>query len=460
MSSPGERAFFGTDGIRGLAGQWPVTPDVALRVGMAVGAHFGRGGSVVIGKDTRRSGYMIETALASGLCAVGNDVMLVGPLPTPGIAYITRSMRADAGVVVSASHNPFADNGIKIFAGDGFKLPDEVEAHLEQLMAPGALDGRMAVGGSVGRARRIDDAAGRYVTHLKSAVPSDVDLEGLTIVVDAAHGAAYRVAPAVLEELGAKVIAIGAAPDGTNINERVGATHPEALVAAVRAHGADVGLALDGDADRSIFVDAAGQIVDGDAILAMCARDMHQRGVLRGGGVVATVMSNLGLERSLAEVGLSLVRTPVGDRYVVEAMRRGGFNLGGEQSGHLVFLDVATTGDGVAAALQVLTIMRRTGTPLAALAQVMQRLPQVLHNVAVQRREPLDRLPQTTRAMRRIEQELGDEGRLLVRYSGTENKLRIMLEGPDEARLRAVAEELGELARRELAGTAAAEAGG
>lgn len=445
-----ERQLFGTDGIRGPAGVAPMTPDMALRLGMAVAAHFGKRGSVVIGKDTRLSGYMFETALAAGVCAMGAEVLLVGPLPTPGIAYITRSMRADAGVVISASHNPFADNGIKLFAADGFKLPDDVEAELEELMQPGALDHRVARGADIGKAARIDDAAGRYLTHLKHAFPARYKLDGLKIVVDCAHGAAYKVAPTVLRELGAEVIALGVHPDGVNINDACGAVHPEAMCRAVVEHGADLGLALDGDADRVVFSDAQGRLVDGDAILAICARALHGQGELRGGVVVATIMSNMGLERCLADAGISVVRTPVGDRYVVEAMVQGAYNLGGEQSGHLVFLDHGTTGDGMIAALQVLAIMQASGRPLAELAAVMVRYPQLLRAIPVAEKVPLERLPGLGAIVRGVEEELGREGRVVVRYSGTESKLRVMLEGPDLARLEEYAGRIGEAAVREL----------
>ncbi|MEZ4453633.1 MAG: phosphoglucosamine mutase [Nannocystaceae bacterium] len=444
------RRLFGTDGIRGPANISPMTPDVALRLGMAVAAHFGRHGRVVIGKDTRLSGYMFETAIASGVCAMGAEVMLVGPLPTPGIAYITRSMRADAGVVISASHNPFEDNGIKLFAADGFKLPDEVEAELEGLMEPGVLEPRVARGREIGKAARIDDAGGRYVTHLKHAFPGELSLDDLKIVVDCAHGAAYRVAPAVLHELGATVIPIGNHPDGTNINDGVGAVHPRAMCAAVLEHGADLGIALDGDADRVVFCDRRGAVIDGDAILAICARDLHARGALRSGAVVATIMSNMGLGRCLARDGIRVVQTAVGDRYVVEAMISGGHNLGGEQSGHVVFLDHATTGDGVLAALQVLSVMLRSGKGLAELASAMVRYPQVLRGIVVPRKVPLEELPGLDAVVRGIARELGDEGRVVVRYSGTEPKLRVMLEGPDAARLEDYAGRIGEAARVEI----------
>ena len=446
------RTLFGTDGIRGTANVAPMTSETALRVGMAVAAHFGKNGQVVVGKDTRLSGYMLETALASGLSAMGADVMLVGPLPTPGIAYVTQSMRADAGVVISASHNSYEDNGIKLFAADGFKLPDDVEAELERLMSSDELERSRAVGRDIGKARRIDDAAGRYITHLKHAFPTGESLDDLRIVVDCAHGAAYRIAPAVFAELGAHVVEMATDPDGTNINDGCGAMYPEAMAAKVRETGADMGLALDGDADRVVISDENGHLIDGDTILAMCARDMEQRGELRGGGVVATVMSNLGLDRSLAEVGLALHRTPVGDRYVVEAMRSGGFNLGGEQSGHLLFLDHATTGDGIIAALQVLTIMRRTGTPLSQLSAVVHPFPQISASYAVAHKAPLDDLPALQRVMRDVERELGVDGRVLVRYSGTENKLRVMVEGPDAIRVREFVDRIGDAALRVLGG--------
>ncbi|MCA9653642.1 MAG: phosphoglucosamine mutase [Myxococcales bacterium] len=444
-----ERRFFGTDGIRGEANTAPMTPETAMRVGMAVAAHFGRDGTIVVGKDTRLSGYLLESALASGLCALGADVTFVGPLPTPGIAYITQSLRASAGVVISASHNHFADNGIKLFAGDGYKLPDEVEARLEALM-DADLESLRARGSEIGRAFRLEDAGGRYLTHVKQAFSSRHDLDGLRIVVDCAHGAAYRVAPTVLRELGAEVIALGCEPDGTNINDGHGAMHPERVQEAVREHGADLGLALDGDADRAVMCDEHGQVVDGDAIMCMCARDMALRGRLRGGAVVATVMSNLGLERSLEEVGLQLVRTPVGDRYVVEAMRAGGYNLGGEQSGHLVFIDHATTGDGLVAALQVLSIIRSTGSPLSKLAGVMTRFPQITRSLRVARKTPIDTVPRLARAIREVEAELGDSGRVLVRYSGTEAKLRVMVEAADEGSIDGWIDGILEIAAKEL----------
>jgi phosphoglucosamine mutase len=388
---------------------------------------------------------------------MGVDVMLCGPLPTPGIAFLTGSMRADAGVVISASHNPYQDNGIKFFSRDGFKLPDEMERRIERLVLDEA-DDRQAVGframrptaNRIGKARRIDDAIGRYVVFLKSLFPRDLALDGLTVVADCAHGAAYQVAPAVLEELGAKVVALGVRPDGKNINERCGAVHPEGMARAVVRHGAHIGLALDGDADRVIMADEKGRIVDGDAIMALLGRDLLGRKALAKRTVVATVMSSVGLERSLAEVGGRVVRTAVGDRYVVEEMRRSGYNFGGEQSGHLIFLDHVTTGDGVAAALSVLAVMQRSGRPLSELTRCFEAVPQALVNVAVRERRPPERVPEVARAIAGAERALGREGRVLVRLSGTENKARVLVEGPDARRIRALAEDISERIRRAL----------
>ncbi|MEZ4368211.1 MAG: phosphoglucosamine mutase [Kofleriaceae bacterium] len=445
------RTLFGTDGVRGVANLEPMTPETATRLGMAVAARLrqpGRHTRIVIGKDTRLSGYMFETALASGIVSMGADVWLTGPLPTPGIAFITSSMRCDAGVVISASHNPYQDNGIKLFARDGFKLPDSVEAEIEALMASPELLDQRAAPGDIGYSRKIDDARGRYVVFCKTTFPSELTLDGLTIVVDGAHGAGYRVGPAVFEELGARVIAIHTNPNGKNINDRCGALHPETMGEAVRLHGADLGVALDGDADRLVLCDEHGAIVDGDAVMALCATRMLAEGTLAKGTLVTTVMSNLGLEHAIRRAGGQLVRTGVGDRYVVEEMRRGGYNLGGEQSGHLVFLDHATTGDGIVAALRVLAILRREGKPLSELAAVMTRTPQVLVNFAVGRKRPLDELPAVQALIAATERELGTDGRVLVRYSGTEAKARVMIEGPDPARIQAMADDIaGELAR-------------
>ncbi|HEX3770284.1 MAG TPA: phosphoglucosamine mutase [Polyangiaceae bacterium] len=446
------RNLFGTDGIRGIANEHPMTPELALQLGRAVTFVAGRGKThvprVIIGKDTRLSGYMLEQAIASGVCAMGGRVMLCGPMPTPAIAHLTVSMRADAGIVISASHNPYQDNGIKVFGADGFKLPDEAESEIESFIADDRLLGRRSTGPGIGRAEKLEDARGRYVVFLKQTFPRDLSLDGVRVVVDAAHGAAYRVAPLVLQELGAIVTAIGVKPNGVNINKDAGALHPENVRAEVVKRGAAIGIALDGDADRVIVVDEKGQIVDGDCLLAMCAAAMAADDTLRKKTVVATVMSNLGLERAMARAGGKLVRTQVGDRYVVEAMRAGGYNLGGEQSGHLVFLDHASTGDGLLGGLQVLALMLRTGLPLSELAQrAMERVPQVLENVTLPARRPLEEMPRLADLTAKIVKTLGGEGRVLVRWSGTEPKLRIMLEGPREDRIRTWAKELAEAAR-------------
>jgi phosphoglucosamine mutase len=451
------RKLFGTDGIRGVANQDPMTAEVALRLGQAVAQRFrhpSRPGRIVIGKDTRLSGYMLESALVAGIVTAGADVMLVGPLPTPGIAFITSSMRADAGVVISASHNPYQDNGIKIFAADGFKLPDEVEADLEQRMsdiAAGAGGGR-AEAGAIGKAVRIDDAQGRYVQFLKHAFPKERTLDGIKVVVDCANGAAYHVAPRVFEELGAEVVALGVHPDGRNINDGCGAMHPERMAAEVRRVGAQLGVALDGDADRLILADETGAVVDGDQIMAILGTRMLARGTLPHKTVVATVMSNLGLERALVAKGGKLRRTAVGDRYVVETMRAEGLLLGGEQSGHIIFLDHATTGDGVVAALRVLAAVIEEGQPLSELSRrSMVRYPQVLLNFAVARRRPFEDMPAVQKIIARVETDLGAEGRVVVRYSGTESKARVMIEGTDLANIRARAEEIADTLKRELA---------
>ncbi len=437
------RRLFGTDGMRGVANLEPMTSETVMRLGMAVAARLkqpGRHTRIVIGKDTRLSGYMFESALASGIVAMGADVWITGPLPTPGIAFITSSMRCDAGVVISASHNPYEDNGIKLFARDGFKLPDLVEAEIEALMAAPELLAQRAGSSDVGYSHKIEDARGRYVVFCKASFPADLTLDGLTVVVDGAHGAAYRVGPAVFEELGAKVIPIHCKPDGKNINHEAGALHPTAMAQAVRAHGAHVGIAFDGDADRLVLCDERGQVVDGDAVMALCATRMLAAGQLAHQTLVTTVMSNLGLERAIRAAGGRLVRTQVGDRYVVEEMRRGGYNLGGEQSGHLVFRDHATTGDGIVAALKVLAVMVREGRPLSELAAVMTRTPQVLINVKVDHKRPLEQLGAVQRLIQATEAALGDDGRVLVRYSGTEAKARVMIEGLDEAAIRVQAE--------------------
>ncbi len=444
------RKLFGTDGIRGVANEPPMTAEVALRLGRAVARKFsgvGRRGRIVIGKDTRLSGYMLESALEAGIVSAGADVMLVGPLPTPGIAFITSSMRADAGVVISASHNPYQDNGIKIFAADGFKLPDEVEAEIEGLMEE---DGRPSSSREIGKATRIDDAGGRYVQFLKGAFPRQKTLDGIKVVVDCAHGAGYLVAPQVFAELGAEVVSLGIQPDGRNINDSCGALHPERMAEEVRRQGAAIGIALDGDADRVMLCDREGRAVDGDEVLAILGTRMLEHGTLPGATVVATVMSNLGLERALAARGGRLVRTAVGDRYVVEAMREHGYLLGGEQSGHLVFLDQATTGDGVLAALRVLAVMVDEGCTLGDLARTMTRYPQVLLNFAVPEKRPLEELPAVQKVIAAVEKALGADGRVLVRYSGTEKKARVMVEGQDEPLIRGHAETIADTLKRAL----------
>jgi phosphoglucosamine mutase len=432
-----------------------MTPEIAFRIGAGltwqIRQRVKHPPRVVIGKDTRVSGYLLETAMAAGVCAWGGRVMLAGPLPTPAIAHLTTSMRADAGVVISASHNPFEDNGIKIFGADGFKLADDAEAELERLMEDGTLDRGRPTGRDIGRAERLDDARGRYVAFVKQTFPRDLTLEGLKVVVDAANGAAYRVAPAVFAELGATVIPIGVEPDGYNINENCGAVHPEYCAAVVREQRADLGIALDGDADRVIVVDSEGREVDGDVVMALCAIRMLREGRLKHRTLVATVMSNLGLERAIEAAGGRLVRTAVGDRYVVEEMRKNDYNFGGEQSGHMIFLEHAPTGDGLVAALQLLAIVLREQKPLAELAaRAIERVPQVLVSETFSVRRPLEEMPRTVRAIRSAERELGKAGRVVVRWSGTEPKLRVMVEGENEARIRELAGVIVDEAKREL----------
>lgn len=458
-SKPRVRKFFGTDGIRGVANGEPLYPELALKLGRAIAFVAGRGKShtpqILIGKDTRLSGYMIETALASGICSQGGRVVLCGPIPTPAVAHLTTSMRADAGIVISASHNPYADNGIKIFGADGFKLPDELEFELEHLMENESALGVRPTGPGIGKATKLEDARGRYVVFAKNTFPSALTLDGIRVVVDAAHGAAYHVAPMVFAELGATLTSIGVKPNGVNINKDAGALHPDKLRAEVVKHGADIGIALDGDADRVVLIDEKGQVVDGDVVMALSARHLKEEGKLKKNTLVATVMSNLGLERSMAALGGKLVRTAVGDRYVVEAMRNGGYNLGGEQSGHLIFLDHASTGDGTVAALQVLAVMRSTGKPLSELAHgAMERVPQVLENVTLASRKPLEDMPKLAAASAKVKDALGNEGRVLVRWSGTEPKLRVMIEGPNEDKIRNYALALVAAAKKDIPGAA------
>ena len=453
------RRLFGTDGIRGRANVHPMTGEVIFEVGRALAMVFRLGDSharqrVLIGKDTRLSGYMLEDALASGLCSMGIDVLQVGPIPTPGLAFLTVDMRCAAGAMITASHNAYADNGVKFFSRDGFKLPDEVEARIESLMDSDELDRHRPVGSEIGRARRIDDATGRYIVFLKHTFPNELTLEGLRIVVDCAHGAAYKVAPTVFQELGADVVALHAEPNGTNINQDSGAVHPDRLVAAVSEAGADLGIALDGDADRVVLCDERGEIVDGDAVLGLCALDMQERGTLAKQSVVATVLSNLGLEAALERAGIKLLRAPVGDRYVVELMRREGINLGGEQSGHIVFLDHTTTGDGLLTSLQVLARMLRSQRRLSELAAGFERVPQVLHAVAVRDKPPLDEIGALQDTLRRVEGELAGKGRVLVRYSGTEPIARVMVEGEDAERIERAAQEICGVLREAIGGDA------
>ncbi len=432
------KAYFGTDGIRGRANRHPMTAEVALRAGLAAGKMFrtatDRRSLVVIGKDTRLSGYMIEPALVAGFASVGMDVRLFGPLPTPAVAMMTRSMRADLGVMISASHNGFADNGIKLFGPDGYKLSDQREAEIEAFMDEGLEEG-LAEPRELGRVKRIDDAQARYVEIVKATFPRHLNLNGLRVVIDCAHGAAYKVAPTALYELGAEVIAIGVDPNGLNINEECGSTYPKAMAKAVKQYRADIGIALDGDADRVVMCDERGQTVDGDQIMAIIAGAWADSGRLRGKGVVGTVMSNLGLERFMSARGLKLERTAVGDRYVMERMRSGGFNMGGEQSGHIILSDFSTTGDGLIAALQVLAMLAETDKPMSTLARQFEPAPQLLKNIRVAGgRKPLE-VEAVKAAIAEAEASLKDRGRIVVRASGTEPLIRIMAEGDDETRI-------------------------
>ncbi len=448
-----KKKLFGTDGVRGVANIHPMTTEIAMQLGRAAAYIFKNGHRrhrVVIGKDTRLSGYMIENALAAGICSMGVDVLLVGPLPTPGISFITSSMRADAGVVISASHNAYQDNGIKFFSHDGFKLPDDLELRMEDLIFSRKIDSLRPVASEVGKAFRIDDAVGRYIVFLKNSFPKNLNLKGLKIVLDCANGAAYKVAPAVLQELGAEVIPLGVSPNGTNINAGCGSLHPEVISEAVKEHRAHLGIALDGDADRVIFVDEFGNEVDGDHIMAICATTMLQEGQLGNKTLVATVMSNMGLDIAVKKAGGQIVKTAVGDRYVVEEMRRGGYTLGGEQSGHLIFLDHNTTGDGMVSALQVLAIMQKSGRPLSELARVMVSLPQVLVNVRVAQKREVTEIPEVNKVIEDAEQKLGESGRVLIRYSGTEPLLRIMLEGQDKYQITDLANQIAAVIEKTL----------
>lgn len=451
------RKLFGTDGIRGAANRFPMTPDVVMKVGQAVGYLMrnqpnrkGDKRMVLIGKDTRLSGYMVEQALASGLNSMGVHVQLTGPLPTPGIGFLARNMRADAGIIISASHNPYYDNGIKIFGPDGFKVSEEMEREIERLVGLVDLNSYLAEPQQIGRTRRIDDAAGRYIVYAKNTFPLDLSLEGLRIVLDCANGAAYRVAPAIFEELGAEVIVLGASPDGYNINDKSGALHPQKTCEAVETYRADVGITIDGDADRVIMVDEKGEVVNGDHILAICALHLSKRRELTGSTVVATQMSNVGLDQILKENGIQLVRTDVGDKNVVEAMRQNGYVLGGEQSGHIIHLNHSTTGDGCVAALSVLAVMQRESKRLSELKSLMREMPQVLVNIRVGVRRDLAQIPGYQEKLYEFSQELGEDGRIYVRFSGTEPVVRILVEGPDKKKISQMAEEMAHLLTQEL----------
>ncbi|MGE0615880.1 MAG: phosphoglucosamine mutase [Bacteriovoracia bacterium] len=447
--------LFGTDGIRGMANEFPMTGEIAMAVGKAVAhvfkkTHIGRKPRIVVGKDTRVANYMIETALVSGICSMGADAVILGPLPTPGVAFVTQSMRADAGIMISASHNPYYDTGIKIFSADGYKLPDAVETEIEQLVFSKETDKFRPTHDKIGKATRIEDAIGRYVVFLKSLFARDLDLQGMRIVLDCAHGAAYKVAPMVFEELGAEVIRRGVTPNGMNINEKCGALHPEYVAASTMEAQAAVGIALDGDGDRCILSDENGEIVDGDQIIGLCALQMCQEQTLAQNTVVTTPMSNYGLEVTLKKHGISMVRAQVGDRYVVDTMRKNGFNLGGEQSGHVVFLDQCTSGDGIVAALKVLETVRRTKKPLSELKQAIQLFPQVRNDVRVSKKEPFESVGEIQKMIEKAEKALKDRGRVFVRYSGTEPLARVMVEGEDLRQIQTLSQDIAASIQRHL----------
>jgi phosphoglucosamine mutase len=446
--------LFGTDGVRGVANEEPITSETALKLGRALAYVFrgsrGRHRRILIGKDTRLSGYMLETAIASGICSMGVDVWLVGPVPTPGIAFLTHSMRADAGVVISASHNPFQDNGIKFFSREGFKLDDELEAKIEQLVFDdSALAHGRASNGDIGKAARIDDALGRYLVFLKTCVPRTANFESMRIAIDCANGAGYKVGPEVLEELGAEVVPLAVDPNGVNINDGCGAVHLDKIRELVVRERCHAGIALDGDGDRAMLIDEKGEVFDGDDVMAVMGRSMAKAGILRDNTVVATVMSNFGLEVALRDAGLKLIRTEVGDPAVVREMRTNSYNLGGEQSGHVIFMDHSTTGDGLITSLLMLSHMAESNRPLSEL-RVMKRMPQVLQNVRVKERIPLTEMPDIARLIADVEQRLAGSGRLLVRYSGTEMLARVMVEGADQAQIGALAREIGDAIQRRV----------
>ena len=445
--------LFGTDGIRGKVNRSPMTPENVLRVGMAAASvlrdDHGRN-QILIGKDTRISGYLIESALTAGICSMGMNVTLVGPIPTPGIAFLTRALRLDAGVAISASHNPFEDNGIKIFSPTGFKLSDDIEKEIERLVLDESFPSKKPVGDKIGKAYRLDDAAGRYIEYVKSSIPRGVDLEGLKVVVDSANGAAYKITPQLLQELGAEVISINDEPDGVNINLNCGSLHLDQLAQRVKETGSHVGIAHDGDADRTLFVDDKGSTVDGDLVMGICAPEMSREGRLKGDSVVATVMSNLGLEKYLASNGIKLIRAKVGDRYVVEEMIKGGYNLGGEQSGHMIFFDYNTTGDGPITALQLLYLMRRKNRLLSEMTAGIYLYPQVLTNVIVAKGKIYKDYPDVVKVINDCTGKLGDKGRILVRPSGTEPKVRVMVEGEEYESTKAIADEIAGVIRKRI----------
>lgn len=450
------RRLFGTDGIRGVANIDPMTAEMAVKLGRAAAYFFKKHKNkighhrIVIGKDTRISGYMFEGALTAGICSMGVDVLLVGPMPTPAIAFLTRSLRGDAGIIISASHNLFEDNGIKFFSENGFKLQDEYEQEIENIIFSGEIDNLRPTGGSLGKAFRIDDAEGRYVEFVKNTIPKGIDFEGIKVTVDCANGAAYKITPTVLRELGADIMTIGDKPDGVNINLECGSLYLKRLQKGVVESGAEIGFAHDGDADRVIFVDEKGDIVDGDKVMAMCALEMKRNGILNQDTLITTVMSNMGLEIAMKEAGIKVVRTPVGDRYVLEEMIRSNCNLGGEQSGHVIFLDYNTTGDGLITALQVLTLVKKTGKTLSELASCMKALPQKLVNIRVKEKRTLDSIPEIKEVINESEKRLDGRGRVIIRYSGTEPVLRIMVEGEKEDEIDSIVGEISEAVNRFL----------
>ena len=448
------RKLFGTDGIRGKANEYPMTSEIALSLGRAISIIFrnSRTQKILIGKDTRLSGYMLESALVSGICSMGGNAYLVGPLPTPGIAFLTSNMRVDAGVVISASHNPFEDNGIKIFSSDGFKLPDEIEEKIEKLILESDFYKYLPNNKDLGRAFRIDDAVGRYVVYLKTTFPKNYNLKGLKIVLDCANGATYKVAPEVFYELGAEIITIGTEPNGININDGCGSTDTKKLRATVIETGADLGIAFDGDGDRTILVNENGEEIDGDYIIGFCADYMNRKNILKNKGVVLTPMSNLGLEKFLKKREIKIIKSPIGDRYVLEKMLENNFILGGETSGHIIFLEHNTTGDGIITALQVLKILIEENKPASEINKLFNKYPQILINVKVKEKIPFENISGFTDKLEEFEKHLGDRGRIFVRYSGTENKMRIMVEGEDLLEVKSIANELGKIVENSIGG--------